>query len=395
MKNVKRVKLTAGQRSQWESQIEAIRADFQRQNRRLGAPLSRDEVRSPAISRIVDQIRILLRLIDSELLKYDANRETVLPPDSIRALVALNNKWADRLENQIWLLEDNLQHGRELNGLLCELFADKACAFPAFDRFAHQFTDRIKQIPKSHLLIPEPGLILSSELHGHVEPGMSECIAKALQTTRLVAWSQGHSRRLAKGRRQGILFALLRDAGLFAIDRRFRKSRSLSDLNLKSRQLVAEVVSGWKGVPVGLAKMLADGCPLSDQQPAARLVESASRLVELMEAQSMELAKKNVLAEPKTAFSPAVRQLLAESRGGQFDEHLAKELVSTLGLNPQSGKTSAGFAERLLLFKRLRRHDAHVSEATDESSSASAANTVSSTPRSKVPAPRFLRKRIS
>ena len=376
--NAKRVKLSEAQKDSWASEVDRLRIDSQRQNRRLGTPLSQKEVCNPAISRIVDQIRILVRLIDSELLKYDMSSESVLPPESIRSLIELNNRWADRLENQIWLLEDNLQHGKQLNDLLCKLFGGGASAFPSFDRFAHEFADRIHQIPEAHLLLPEPGLILSEELAGHVEPGMSESIAKALQTTRLVAWAQSHSRKLAKGRRQAILFALLRDAGLFAIDSRFRKSRVLSDLNRKSRQLVAEAVSGWKGIPGGLPEMLAGNDGLKGQRPAARLVEAVARLVELMEAQSVELSKKNVLADTKTAFSPAVRQLLAESRQGQFDEDVVIGLVTTLGLNPRSKKQSAGFAERLLLFKRLRRHSSHREDNDTETS---------------VPAPKFLRKR--
>ena len=396
--NVDRVELSDRQRLAWESQIEQVRQDFLRQHRRLGTPLSQAEVRNPAISRVVDQIRILNRAIDSELLKYDTVDEPVLPPESLRQLLELNTRWADRLENQIWLLEDNLKHGQQLNRLLNRLFADGAKAFLAVDEFAHGFTDRVTQVPESSLLIPEPGLILADELSSSVEPGAAELIARALQTTRLLAWTQNRCRPLATDRRTAILFVLLRDAGLFAIDRRFRGSQTMSTLNHQSRQMAVDLVSRWRGVPSGLTELLTKTHNTGTVRSAfvTNVVDSITRLVDLMEVQSVELAKKNILADPKTAFGPAVGQLMAEARIGRFDEQQVRTLLTTLNLSEPEliagGLTHSGFtepiktrqtglAERLLLFKRLRRHSSHQPQG----------DTGDKTPA--VPRPQFLRNR--
>ena len=387
--NVDRVQLSDRQRVAWESQIEQVRQDFRRQHRRLGTPMSQDEVRNPAIGRVVDQIRLLLRAVDSELLKYDTDDQPVLPPESLRSLLELNGRWADRLENQIWLLEDNLEHGQQLNRLLSRLFADGAKAFSAIDEFAHGFTDRVNQVPESSLLIPEPGLILADELASCVEPGAAELIARALQTTRLLAWTQNRCRPLSIDRRKAILFALLRDAGLFAIDRRFRSAQTMSTLNHQSRQMAADLASRWRGVPSGLSELLANNVDTATNHSdsVTNIVDSITRLVDLMEAQSVELAKKNILADTKTAFSPAVRQLMAEARNGRFDEQQVRTLLTTLDLSEpvQSEPVDtrkAGLAERLLLFKRLRRHSSHQPTQADSGEKASA-----------VPRPKFLRKR--
>ncbi len=135
--------------------LEILRDQFRQANRRAAGPFSHPFATRGSLAKLREQIRDVSRIIDAVLLNAESasdQRFSELFGD-LSGLLQTQERWTDRLENQIWRLESQsslLQRLRQVLGQqppsdkelwsLCEVVARETQA-----------------LPTGLLLLPEPG----------------------------------------------------------------------------------------------------------------------------------------------------------------------------------------------------------------------------------------------
>ena len=143
--------------------LEILQDQLQRANRRAAGPFSHPYATRGSLSKLREQIRDVSRVADAVLLNAESASDQRISElcGDLRALLQTQQRWTDRLENQIWRLESQSSLMQRLKQLLLnrppgneELWA--LCEMIARDTQA---------LPTGLMLLPEPGhsVLLSHE----------------------------------------------------------------------------------------------------------------------------------------------------------------------------------------------------------------------------------------
>ncbi len=162
--------------------LEILQDQLQRANRRAAGPFSHPFATRGSLSKLREQIRDVSRVTDAVMLNAESasdQRVNELCGD-LRSLLQTQQRWTDRLENQIWRLESQASLMRRLQQLLLE-------RSPANDRLwelCEAVARETQALPSGLLLLPEPGqrVLLA---HEHV----SSRAAWSLEQARLAVYS--------------------------------------------------------------------------------------------------------------------------------------------------------------------------------------------------------------
>ena len=87
--------------------LEILQDQLQRANRRAAGPFSHPYATRGSLSKLREQIRDVSRVADAVLLNAESASDQRISElcGDLRALLQTQQRWTDRLENQIWRLE--------------------------------------------------------------------------------------------------------------------------------------------------------------------------------------------------------------------------------------------------------------------------------------------------
>ena len=135
--------------------LKALQDQLRQANRRAAGPFSHPFARRGSLSKLQEQIRDVSRVADAVLLNAESARDhriDVLCSD-LKSLLQTQQRWTDRLENQIWRLESQVSLMKRLQRLLLD-------RSPCSDRLwelCELIARETQSLPTGLLLLPEPG----------------------------------------------------------------------------------------------------------------------------------------------------------------------------------------------------------------------------------------------
>ena len=290
--------ISPARRRMSEAEFARLRDRYASLARRMAGPLAHSD---RAFHRTNEQIRILSRLIDAEILQFDNPSAAVLPPGLIRKLICQADSWCERLENQQWLAGEVLRHTRRLIG---ESDSAGLPAARAIDSVSQRILETAGTVPNGSLLLPEPGIRLDRLVRGRISAARTRRIVERVVASQWIAW-------------------IARRAG----ERRPRQTT-----------LVQLTLGGW--TRVGSRKF-----PLI--HAAIRLAQMASRCAG--DGESI------VLSDLRIEYIAAVQALREESGVGRICATNVERLIDAFDLNPVFDENERS-VERHVALSRLRRH---------------------------------------
>ena len=143
--------------------LEVLQSQLQRANRRAAGPFSHPFAVRGTLAKLSEQIRDVSRVSDAVMLNAEsASDERVNEICSdIKSLLQTQQRWTDRLENQIWRLESQTSLMRRLQKLL----QDRSPGNDRMWELCETIARETQSLPTGLLLLPEPGhrVLLSSD----------------------------------------------------------------------------------------------------------------------------------------------------------------------------------------------------------------------------------------
>ena len=159
-----------------------LQDQLQLANRRAAGPFSHPFSTRGSLSKLREQIRDVSRVADAVMLNAESasdHRITELCAD-LRSLLLTQQRWTDRLENQIWRLESQASLMRRLQRLL----VDRSPGNDRLWELCEAIARETQALPSGLLLLPEPGhRVLLANDH------MSARAAWSLEQARLAVFS--------------------------------------------------------------------------------------------------------------------------------------------------------------------------------------------------------------
>ena len=351
--------------------LSLLREQLVRENRRSAAPFSHPLASRGPLQPLCNQIRDVSRIADAIASSADSASEGRLQElcTDLRRLLQTQQRWTERLENQIWRLETQgklmrrlqqvLQHGSPGTDQiweLCELIARETQA-----------------IPEGILLLPEPGHRITI-----AQDGANGFAAKTIEKARLCVFA-GMS-----------ILPDVRGAELVAATflSCFRQQSTpfpgspdtLPDADLQAMLQLSAVLE-----KSSIERSLDSG--------SGRLVDVAADFSEHIEAHALQAAENLVPPALREYYSALTESWPSSLHRDEASQEIARSLCSALGLTVPAdsiSKTSADDEdEKLVLFHKLRCHKGEASLASEAS-----ANFDSSAPAEQpskaIRRPRFL-----
>ncbi len=139
-----------------------LREQLRRENRRSAAPFSHPLASQEPLCRLREQIRDVSRIADAVATSADSATDSRLNElcSDLRRLMQTQQRWTERLENQIWRLESQQKLMRRLQLVLLQ-------GSPGTDQLwelCELIARETQSIPDGILLLPEPGhrIVLTS-----------------------------------------------------------------------------------------------------------------------------------------------------------------------------------------------------------------------------------------
>ncbi len=157
--------------------IGVLRDQLRRENRRSAGPFSHPLAIHGPLSRLSDQIRDVSRIAEAvaHSAEVSGDHRTDELCSNLRRLLQTQQRWTERLENQIWRLESQTRLMRRLQQVLLQ-------NSPATDQIwelCEQIARETQTIPDGLLLLPEPGhqIVLATQ-------GINQFAATAIERAR-------------------------------------------------------------------------------------------------------------------------------------------------------------------------------------------------------------------
>ena len=135
--------------------LEVLRDQFRQANRRAAGPFSHPFATRGSLAKLREQIRDVSRIIDAVLLNTESASDQRFGDlcGDLGGLLQTQQRWTDRLENQIWRLESQSSLLQRLRQVLVEQ--------PPSDKELWSLCEVVARdtqaLPTGLLLLPEPG----------------------------------------------------------------------------------------------------------------------------------------------------------------------------------------------------------------------------------------------
>ena len=144
--------------------LEAVQDQLQRANRRAAGPFSHPFAVRGTLSKLSEQIRDVSRVADAVMLSAEAASDERINQicSDLRSLLQTQQRWTDRLENQIWRLESQASLMRRLQKLL----QDRSPGNDRMWELCETIARETQALPTGLMLLPEPGhrVLLSNDV---------------------------------------------------------------------------------------------------------------------------------------------------------------------------------------------------------------------------------------
>ena len=143
--------------------LEALQNQLQRANRRAAGPFSHPFAIRGTLAKLSEQIRDVSRVTDAVMLNAETASDQRVNEicSDIKSLLQTQQRWTDRLENQIWRLESQTSLMRRLQKLL----QDRSPGNDRMWELCETIARETQALPTGMLLLPEPGhrVLLSND----------------------------------------------------------------------------------------------------------------------------------------------------------------------------------------------------------------------------------------
>ncbi len=143
--------------------LEVLRDQLNRANRRAAGPFSHPFAVRGTLAKLSEQIRDVSRVSDAVMLNAELASEQRVNEicSDLKSLLQTQQRWTDRLENQIWRLESQTSLMRRLQKLL----QDRSPGNERMWELCETIARETQALPTGLLLLPEPGhrVLLSND----------------------------------------------------------------------------------------------------------------------------------------------------------------------------------------------------------------------------------------
>ena len=135
--------------------LQTLNEQLQRANRRAAGPFSHPFAARGSLSKLREQIRDVSRIADAVLLNAESATDQRMEGfcNDLKNLLQTQQRWTDRLENQIWRLESQAS----LMNRLHQLLLDRSPGNDRLWELCEIIARETQAIPTGLLLLPEPG----------------------------------------------------------------------------------------------------------------------------------------------------------------------------------------------------------------------------------------------
>ncbi len=317
--------------------LEVLQDQLQRANRRAAGPFSHPFATRESLSKLREQIRDVSRVADAVMLNAESASDQRINElcGDIRGLLQTQQRWTDRLENQIWRLESQASLMRRLQRLLLD-------RSPVNDRLwelCEAIARETQALPSGLLLLPEPGhRVLLANDH------MSSRASWLLEQARLAVFS-----------------AVTLLPGVRGVDivAQTLQASALDLLEFAGLDYAASVFAE----PLWMQR----GAIAGPTDEVSRLINAAARVLAATETLSLTAVDK-IVPPALEEFYGGLSAAIAANTPDDQDIKLAHAVCNALGLHSAKSQTTpAGPSliddSAIVLTHKLRWHDGTTLEA--------------------------------
>ena len=352
--------------------LSLLREQLVRENRRSAAPFSHPLASRGPLHALCNQIRDVSRIADAIAISADSASEGRLQElcSDLRRLLQTQQRWTERLENQIWRLETQgklmrrlqqvLQHGSPGTDEiweLCELIARETQA-----------------IPEGILLLPEPGHRFTI-----AQDGPNGFAARTIEKARLCVFAGMSILPDVRGAElvaATFLSCINQRTGIFP--------DSADTLHDADRQAIQQLSDALEASSIAR--------PLSSD--GVRLVNVATDFSEYLEQHALKAAENLVPPAIREYYSALTESWPSLLHRDEASQEMARSLCSALGLTEPAESVARTCHEdgdeKLVLFHKLRWHEGETSSESEENSSFDSSSSLAEQPSKAIRRPRFL-----
>jgi hypothetical protein len=324
--------------------LEILQDQLHRANRRAAGPFSHPFANRGLLSKLREQIRDVSRVTDAVLLNAESANDQRLDDlcSDVRSLLQTQQRWTDRLENQIWRLESQASLMRRLQQLLLD-------RSPANDRLwelCEAIARDTQALPSGLLLLPEPGqCVLLTRDH------VSSRAAWSLEQARLAVYSA---------------VTLLPDVRGADIVAQTLQASSLQLLELVGRDHEASVFAE----PLWMQRSAIAGPP----REVSRIINVAGQILAATETLSLTAAD-NIVPPAIEEFYAGLAFAFEAKIANDQDLKMARAICLALGLPVRNSGSNLADSQAtddaaIVLTHKLRWHDGASNEVAEKSPSA-------------------------
>ena len=351
--------------------LSSLREQLVRENRRSAAPFSHPLASRGPLQSLCNQIRDVSRIADAIVISADSAADHRLQElcTDLRRLLQTQQRWTERLENQIWRLESQGKLMRRLQQVLQQ-------GSPGTDQIwelCELIARETQALPDGILLLPEPGHRIAI-----AQESTSGFAASTIEKARLCVYAGMSILPDVRGADLAaatFLACFNRQSGWFPM-----MSEPLPEAELRP---ILELSAALES--------LSAARPCSTD--GVRLVDVATEFSEQIDLHSLKAAGNLVPPSIREYYSELAASWPSALDRDEASRELARSFCSALGLTKPTNSVTPAVEEdgdeKLVLFHKLRWHDAELSNDSEMSSD------VNESVRTELPAktirrPRFL-----
>ncbi len=356
--------------------LSVLREQLVRENRRSAAPFSHPLAGRGPLQTLCNQIRDVSRIADAIAISADSASDSRLQElcSDLRRLLQTQQRWTERLENQIWRLETQGKLMRRLQQVLQQ-------GSPGTDQIwelCELIARETQAIPEGLLLLPEPGQRIAI-----AQDCASEFAARTIEKARLCVFTGMSILPDVRG-------AELVAATFLSCFRKQSHSTSgttetLPDADLKAVLQISGVLE-----ESSVARGLGDD--------SVRLINVATDFSDHIDEHAPTAAENLVPPAIREYYSALAESWPSSLHRDEASRAMARSLCSALGLTGPADSAAEmcddDGDEKLVLFHKLRLHDGETSEESLKNSSVDSSLNVEQ-PSKAIRRPRFLQSTAS
>ena len=330
--------------------LSLLREQLVRENRRSAAPFSHPLASRGPLQSLCHQIRDVSRIADAIAISADSTSDTRLQElcTDLRRLLQTQQRWTERLENQIWRLESQGKLMRRLQQVLQQ-------GSPGTDQIwelCELIARETQALPEGILLLPEPGHRIAI-----AQDGTSGFAANTIEKARLCVYAGMSILPDVRGADLAaatVMACFNRQSGWFPA-----ATEALPEADQRTILALSGALTSSSATR-----------PLSVE--GIRLVDVATEFSEQVELHSLKAADNIVPPAIREYYSELAASWPSSLDRDEASRELAKAVCSALGLTEPANSVVPSLAEdgdeKLVLFHKLRWHEGETSSDPEESS---------------------------